>query len=455
MAAAVLFPGRAVHPVLGSIFSAAAPHRMPESFTEGNVISFPMWTESLQLPEEQSAHSSIRADRVARASTAPVLPHARSDPWISTVLPFRHLALPSGRAARPEKVEPVREQRPCFQPLVITGRRGQAEKLTVSPIGMSYGGSHEEGAYVSGYLQRMTAGVLNSDRAIHPLLGSIYSAATPRGTSEDRAEESVISPARTGSPAVSAEEQSDSSSVRADMAAPASTEATSSDRPLISAEPRFRHLVSPSEKAAPKTSVEPVANDRPSFQPLVTRGERRTEKLVIPSVKMNYEAGGPDNSENVPSREVATTSASNAGSFPSVTSVSGRVNNENVELASERGESFQTAAAKAPAGTVENPGTALRPYQPLLAENLRRTGPPKIFSEASNAFPGDAQKRQARRDSTPYRGRPEREPDEIQIHIGRIEVVAVPPPAAVREAKPTHKSLSLDDYLKRGNGSAR
>lgn len=45
------------------------------------------------------------------------------------------------------------------------------------------------------------------------------------------------------------------------------------------------------------------------------------------------------------------------------------------------------------------------------------------------------------------------QPDEIQIHIGRIEVLAVPPPATSRSAaSPARKGLSLDEYLRRKNG---
>jgi hypothetical protein len=42
------------------------------------------------------------------------------------------------------------------------------------------------------------------------------------------------------------------------------------------------------------------------------------------------------------------------------------------------------------------------------------------------------------------------EPDEIHIHIGRIEVAAIAPPAP--RPAPVRKSLSLDEYLRRGNG---
>jgi hypothetical protein len=48
------------------------------------------------------------------------------------------------------------------------------------------------------------------------------------------------------------------------------------------------------------------------------------------------------------------------------------------------------------------------------------------------------------------RAKPEaREPDEIQIHIGRIEVTAVHPAPAPAAAKPQRNVPSLDEYLRR------
>jgi hypothetical protein len=44
--------------------------------------------------------------------------------------------------------------------------------------------------------------------------------------------------------------------------------------------------------------------------------------------------------------------------------------------------------------------------------------------------------------------------DDIQIHIGRIEVVAVPQAAPRPAAVPARKGLSLDEYLNRRNGRA-
>jgi hypothetical protein len=50
--------------------------------------------------------------------------------------------------------------------------------------------------------------------------------------------------------------------------------------------------------------------------------------------------------------------------------------------------------------------------------------------------------------------RAQRETDEIQIHIGRIEVTAVQP-SAPRAPRPPDKAISLDAYLERRNGRAR
>jgi hypothetical protein len=48
-----------------------------------------------------------------------------------------------------------------------------------------------------------------------------------------------------------------------------------------------------------------------------------------------------------------------------------------------------------------------------------------------------------------------REPDEIQITIGRIEVTAVPEAPARPAAKPGRKQISLDEYLRRADGRGR
>jgi hypothetical protein len=97
-------------------------------------------------------------------------------------------------------------------------------------------------------------------------------------------------------------------------------------------------------------------------------------------------------------------------------------------------------------------GAGDQSYLPLIQlqrseGNSTRPGSP-LYSTDSNSA------REARA-NLPAAGRPIRtEPDEIQIHIGRIEVTAVQAPAA-RALKAPDKTLSLDAYLERRNGKAR
>jgi hypothetical protein len=72
---------------------------------------------------------------------------------------------------------------------------------------------------------------------------------------------------------------------------------------------------------------------------------------------------------------------------------------------------------------------------------------PAAVAAATQRLPRQlrAQQREAARDSAPQ---------DVQIHIGRIEVIAVPPPSQ-RAAAPKSKSTSLDDYLNHANGRRR
>ncbi len=69
------------------------------------------------------------------------------------------------------------------------------------------------------------------------------------------------------------------------------------------------------------------------------------------------------------------------------------------------------------------------------------------------AVAGDAGKPVRAGSSVPRR-RSERS-DEIQIHIGRIEVTAVPQPTPRPGATPARKAMSLDEYLGRDRRGAR
>ena len=58
----------------------------------------------------------------------------------------------------------------------------------------------------------------------------------------------------------------------------------------------------------------------------------------------------------------------------------------------------------------------------------------------------------ARSDAFPRSAPVEREGDKVEIHIGRIEVTAVPPEAPRPAATRPRKSLDLGEYLKRRDG---
>ena len=83
-------------------------------------------------------------------------------------------------------------------------------------------------------------------------------------------------------------------------------------------------------------------------------------------------------------------------------------------------------------------------FTPLIEESDRPAVPVRIPGK-----PGEP------RVSFPRRSpQPEPERDEIEIHIGRIEVTAVPQAVARPAAQPARKSLNLDEYLKRRNRRA-
>jgi hypothetical protein len=93
-------------------------------------------------------------------------------------------------------------------------------------------------------------------------------------------------------------------------------------------------------------------------------------------------------------------------------------------------------------------------YSPIMPEFVPGATPPSIFGDSPNVHPREAvageKSVMPRRDL----GYAAVTPDEIQIHIGRIEVTAVPQAPAAPTAKPAAKSVSLDEYLKRRDARA-
>jgi hypothetical protein len=94
-------------------------------------------------------------------------------------------------------------------------------------------------------------------------------------------------------------------------------------------------------------------------------------------------------------------------------------------------------------------------YSPLLPERVSTLPLPTVDSHP--AFPLTATSRAGRDAADQIRSSRtnRREPDEIQITIGRIEVTAVPEAPARPAAKAGRKQTSLDEYLRRADGRGR
>ncbi|HKB14331.1 MAG TPA: hypothetical protein VKD69_26880 [Vicinamibacterales bacterium] len=86
---------------------------------------------------------------------------------------------------------------------------------------------------------------------------------------------------------------------------------------------------------------------------------------------------------------------------------------------------------------------------PIAPEPARLADDPlRSWTNANRTGGVAARFAERRRISREQTDRTARQPDDIEIHIGRIEVVAVPP-AAPRPQKAADRSLNLDEYLSR------
>jgi hypothetical protein len=88
-------------------------------------------------------------------------------------------------------------------------------------------------------------------------------------------------------------------------------------------------------------------------------------------------------------------------------------------------------------------------FRPLLPEIDGRTAAAGIQGHELISLASAAGKKERRQMPGQGRKPPHAEPDEIQIHIGRIEVTAVPHAATPQAARPAPRTASLGEYLKR------
>jgi len=107
--------------------------------------------------------------------------------------------------------------------------------------------------------------------------------------------------------------------------------------------------------------------------------------------------------------------------------------------------------AQVPSQSENKPAPLQTVQQPLLVKSTSRVPVSQRVSFEFPYTPSTIRIEKPSHKQPNASGRSERpEPNDVQIHIGRIEVIAVPPPVSRSQPKPERKSPSLDEYLKRG-----
>lgn len=311
---------------------------------------------------------------------------------------------------------------------------------------------------MSGYLLRMAASARNPVGSIHPMLGSVMSPSPFHSGGEElpgpdlgmaasarRPDESIHAkpgPRPAPSPFHPGSEEFPGQETELTPDQPISGFAPPPDvamaEPEEAAGPRISRRASyPSEVRSltgseltwDKADAGPAPLERSSFQPLLNttqKGDAETRFVPPPGVYP----------EAVEFRQSAP-----AGTRAPVTPDE----SPNADQVSADAELPETLVREAEQRNVPHVVDRNR-YQPLMAEMT-----PRIDEAAARPFAAGVRKAE----KTNWSGReatPEREPDEIQIHIGRIEVMAVPPAPARAETKPVNRSPNLGDYLKLRHG---
>lgn len=224
---------------------------------------------------------------------------------------------------------------------------------------------------------------------------------------------------------------------------------------------------------APEREVSRLKHDTPStFKPLVAKSAQASPELTALAGRIVGEVSqrGSTNAAPQPADDLATATTPRPAAETAVPvrkvsplarrqiansdhgtseqhAPSGRIEVEVARLGSDAGP-------RSPA--VEQPGEIPRSgfdpevpgksdYTPLIKEALREAASPQAaLSQMISARRNEVNQGAARREAHATS-----EPDEIHIHIGRIEVTALPPPPVRPAAPPPRKSTSLHDYLNR------
>jgi hypothetical protein len=249
---------------------------------------------------------------------------------------------------------------------------------------------------MTGYLHRLVASARKPGGAIHPVLAPIFSFATPETAVEER----------------------DEASISAAPAAPPRSDAAEIPQPVLP------QTAQPNASPAPN-APQPRDPAPGPFEQLRLRARRPQGHLV-------------ESALHPESNERRTPPAPRPGeAHPS----------------NER----PAYAARADEGARRETASSERSFAGLLPAQDRPRAPAapidrRALIDSPLSFATVTRQRDDVARSSP---RPSSQPDDVHIHIGRIEVTAVQPvPARTAPAKPMRHAPSLDEYLKRRNGRA-
>jgi hypothetical protein len=255
-----------------------------------------------------------------------------------------------------------------------------------------------------GYLQRLAVSVARSRPSLHPLVGSIFSGGRQEVAATALMESDALAPTGVQT-----------------LVSTIGTVSDSPDDPM-----RRRDLAADDRFEQHAGTVLPRDNRRTGHR----RGAREIFHPLLPPI--TGELGAPAMLPETVSEDAANAQSASIG-----------LQND------RRGTSFVGAARMAHVAVKDGPTADRRnaTTTPPLSGLRERTGILAVLA-------GDAGKPARAEFSAPSRR--SAQSDDIQIHIGRIEVTAVAQPASRPAAAPVRKAMSLDEYLgRRSRGAAR
>ncbi len=274
---------------------------------------------------------------------------------------------------------------------------------------------------MSGYLHRLAASAIQPQPRVHPFVESIYPAVRREKALEF-------------SPVIQAAQPS----VRASSSEP------TGQRSVPEAEaPVFRPDSRPARSASPPSSLQPTLRLGEGELPVeaISASSEAFQPLLPQLVMRPQETESPRSAAARESDTAAESAARPAGPTSSSAAASESFRHAVTPLRRWTFESIleSITAERASAGQVSS-------ENPQCAVAARRDLP--VFSARAASRPAAASIAPARR-TAPL------QPEDIQIHIGRIEVTAVPPQAPCAVPAAARKGLTLDEYLRGSNGRAR